>query len=101
MINTKYPKLKHLRKNSETFDFYYSARVMGLNAEEPSLKMPGKHPLYMLHRVKRQTATVAPTAVPGAVTQQPALVTSGSYSYLQDSMTILSKFLKHDVSCWA
>ena len=56
---------------------------MGLNAEESSLKMPGKHPLYMLHRVKRQTAAVAPTAVPGAVTQQPALVTSGLYSYLQ------------------
>ena len=74
---------------------------MGLNAEEPSLKMPGKHPLYMLHRVKRQTAAVAPPSIPGTVTQQPALVTSGSYSYLQESMKILSKFLKHDVSGWA
>ena len=71
---------------------------MGLNAEEPSLKMPGKHPLYMLHRVKRQTAAVAPPSIPGAVTQQPALVTSGSYSYLQESRKTLSKFLKHDVS---
>ena len=71
---------------------------MGLNAEEPSLKMPGKHPLYMLHRVKRQTAAVAPPSIPGAVTQQPALVTSGSYSYLQESRKTLSKFLKHDLS---
>ena len=69
---------------------------MGLNAGESSLKMPGKHPLYMLHRVKRQTAAAAPPAVPGAVTQQPALVTSGSYSYLQES-----NILKHNVSFWA
>ena len=98
MINTKYAEIKNLSKNSKTVDFYYSARVMGLNAEEPSLKMPGKHPLYMLHRVKRQTAAVAPPSIPGAVTQQPALVTSGSYSYLQESRKTLSTFLKHDVS---
>ena len=90
--------LSELRKKSETVDFYYLARVMGLNAEESSLKMPGKHPLYMLHRVKRQTAAVAPPAVPGAVTQKPALVTSGSYSYLQES--IFKSNEKDDISCW-
>ena len=61
---------------------------MGSNAEEPSLKMPGKHPLYMLHRVKRQTAAVAPPAVPGVVTQQPILVTSGSYLFINVSSVV-------------
>ena len=45
---------------------WYSDRVMSSNVEEASIKMPEKHPLYMLQRVKRQTAPLA-----SAVTQQP------------------------------